>query len=65
MYHKGSAPPAADAARYSRAKKNTTTVNVKGAGRSPLFGATSDLIVSKATCAELIALCCAVCLLAM
>ena len=33
--------------------------------RGPSLGATSDLIMPRATCAELIALCCAVCLLSM
>ena len=31
--YKGSGPRAAEAARYARARKNTTTVNVKGAER--------------------------------
>ena len=41
-------------------------LKVKGAERrGPPFGATSDLIPPRATCAELIALCCAMCLLEM
>ena len=52
------------AARLPRARKNTT--NGKWAERrGPWLGATSDLIMPRATCAELMALCCAVCLLAM
>ena len=46
--------------------KGRKQLNVKGAERrGPRFGATNDLILPRATCAELVALCCAVCLLEM
>ena len=61
--YKGSAPRA-DAARYARARKNATKT-CKGSRRGPWFGANSDLIMPRAACAEQIALCCAVCLLAV
>ena len=53
-----SAPRAADAARYARARKNASETYVKGAGRRGprFFGANIG------ACAELIALRCAVCL---
>ena len=56
-----SAPRAADAARYTRARKNATGTYATGAGRSgPRFiGVNIELIGS---CAELFALRCAVCL---
>ena len=63
MSYKGSSPRAADAARYARARKITT---VKGAERrGPLLSATSDLIMPRATCAEMIALSVLCCMLAM
>ena len=58
----GSAPRAADAARYARARKNATKY-VKGAERRGpflLLGANSGLIMPRGDCAELIALRCAV-----
>ena len=61
-----SAPRAADAARYARARKNATETYVKRAGRRGprLFGANSELIIMpRGVCAKLIALRCAVCLL--
>ena len=62
-----SAPRAADAARYARARKNATETYVKGAGRRGLrlFGANVELIIMpRGACAELIPLRgCAVCLL--
>ena len=62
--YEGSAPRAADTARYPRARK--VQHNVKGAKRrGPSFGATSNLRMPRATCAELVALRCATCLLAM
>ena len=62
--YKGSVPRAAAAPRYARARNNTT--HCEGGGkRRPCFRAASDLIMPRATCAELIPLCCAVCLLAM
>ena len=60
-----SAPRAADAARYARARKNATETYVKGAGRRGprLFCSNIDLIIMpRVACAELIALRCAVCL---
>ena len=60
-----SAPRAADAARYARARKNATEAYVKGAGRRGprFFGANIELIIMPTgACAELIALRCAVCL---
>ena len=61
-----SAPLAADAARYARARKNATETYVKGAERRGprLFGANSELIIMpRGACAELITLRCAVCLM--
>ena len=48
---------------YIRARNNTT--KCQGGRRGPWLGATSDQIMPIAACAELAALCCAVCLLAM
>ena len=63
--YKGSAPRAADAARYARARK-IQLIYVKGAERrGPRFSATCDLIMPRATCAELIALSVLCCMLAM
>ena len=62
--YKGSAPRAADATRYARARKNTAKCE-GGTKKDPWFGAASDLIMPRANCAELIALCCAVCVLGM
>ena len=63
-FHKGSSQQVADATRTLAQGK--IQLNVKGAERrGRRFGSTSDWIMSRATCAELIALCCAVCLLAM
>ena len=63
--YKGSAPRRlTQPATLTQGK--TQLKNVKGVEiRGPRFGATSDLIMLRATCAELIGLCCAVCLLAM
>ena len=64
LCHKGSALRAAHAALYTRARKNTT--KCKGGRKNrPKIRCNQRLIMPRATCAELIALCCAVCLLAM
>ena len=57
-----SRPPAPDATRYARERKNATETYVKGAGkRGPrFFGANIELMKSRGACAELIALRCAV-----
>ena len=60
--YKGSAPRAADAARYARARQGRMQLKtdyVKGAEiRGPRLGANSDLIMPRAACAEQIALLC-------
>ena len=60
----GSAPRAADAARFARAWKKSTKCE-GGRKKRPMVGATSDLIMPRATCAELIALSVLCCMLAM
>ena len=45
--------------------RKTTTSKCEGGRKGPRFDATSGLIMPRANCAEMIALCCAVCLLAM
>ena len=45
--YKGSAPRAGDAARYARARKNTT--KSEGGRKRPMVGATSDLMMPRAT----------------
>ena len=64
MRSKGSAPRAADAVRYARAR-NIAKCEM-GKKKIPMIGANSDLIMPRGTRAELFVLCyCAVRLLAM
>ena len=64
--YKSSAPRAADAARYARARKISTTKCVGGRKKRPMIlSVTSDLIMARAACAELIALFLLCCMLAM
>ena len=62
--YKRSAPRAADTARYACARKISTKCE-GGREKRPMISATSDLIMSRATCAELIGLPVLCCLLAM
>ena len=55
MDYKSSAPLAADAARYPRTRKMSTKFE-DGRKKRPTIGAISDLILPRATFAELIAL---------
>ena len=59
----GSAPRAADTARFARARKNATEIHSKGTERkSSWFGAASELIMPRAAaCAKLVDLHCALC----
>ena len=61
----GSAPQAADAVRHARARKNTNKTCKGTERRGPWCGANSKLMMPRAARAVLIALCCAVCLLAV
>ena len=63
--YKGSAPQAADAACYARARKNAAKTCERAERRSASFDANSKLIMPRAAFAGQIVLCCVVCLLAV
>ena len=62
---KGPAPRVFEAAAYAVARKDTTKSEWGQEEEAHDFGATGDLIMPRATRAELFARCCAVCLLVM